>query len=240
MPRSPWEKLADDLLAQDRWGDFDVARTQETPTGPPSRIWRQAVLSEFLSIDPHPVDVLVNSGVPPDHFEAYVPCLVRALDEVTADMGLEMVVRALTKKGTTVATEKLLRLYANEELVAYPGLLWAVGNAICTIAPCDHWDECICICRNRRLGRSRHMLVVHLSRFKKSEEVFQTLLSLLDDESVRGPALEALKRFGDIRAIPAIERTPVRGPDEPYGNYETHQKMMALKKLSEKKNEAAG
>ena len=232
MARSAWEKLADDLLAEDRWGDFDVARTQETPTNPRSWIWRH--------IDPHPVNILVNSGVPVDHFEAYVPTLVRALDEVTADLGLEMVVRALTKKGTTAATKKLLKLYANEDLVRYRGLLWAVGNAVYTIAPRDHLDECICICKNHRLGRSRHMLVVHLSRFKKSEEVFQALLSLLDDESVRGPALEALKRYGDIRAIPAIERTAVRDPEEPYGNYETHQKEMALKKLGEKKNKAGG
>jgi hypothetical protein len=232
MPRSAWEKLADDLLAQDRWGDFDVARTQETPTDPRSWIWRH--------IDPHPVSILVNRGVPLDHFEAYVQTLVRALDEVTADLGLEMVVRALTKKGMTPATEKLLKLYSNEDLVGYRGLLSAVGNAIYTIAPRNHLDECICICRDRRLGSSRHKLVVHLSRFNKSEEVFQTLLSLLDDESVRGPALEALKRYGDIRAIPAIERTPVRDPDEPHGTYETHQKKMALKKLREKKNKAGG
>ena len=56
---------------------------------------------------------------------------------------------------------------------------------------------------------------------------------LLDDESVRGPTLEALKRYGDIRAIPAIERTPVKDGDD--GIYERHQKMMGLKKLNEKK-----
>ena len=46
-------------------------------------------------------------------------------------------------------------------------------------------------------------------------------------------ALEALKRYGDIRAIPAIDRTPVRDGDE--GIYERHQKMVGLKKLNEKK-----
>jgi hypothetical protein len=240
MPRSSWEKLADDLLTKDRWGDFDVAMTRETPTGPPSRIWRDNVLSNFLSMDPHPVNVLVNCSVPAEHFQTYVPILVNALGVLTANMGLEMVVRALTRKGTTAAAEQLLKLYTNQDPDVNPSLLWAVGNAIYTIAPLDHLDECICICRDCRLGGSRHKLIVHLSRYKKSEEVFQTLLSLLDDESVRGAALEALKRLGDTRAIPAIERTSVRDPSEPYGIYETHQKTMALKKLSEKKNKSAG
>ena len=102
-------------------------------------------------------------------------------------------------------------------------LLWAVGNVIYTISPRDHLDECILICRDSRLDYSRSRLIVlHLSRFKKSKEVFQTLRHLLEDESVGGAALEALKRYGDVRAIPAIERTPVREGD--VGTYETHQK----------------
>ena len=127
-----------------------------------------------------------------------------------------------------------MSLFTDNDLIHVHKFLWAVGNAIYTIAPRDHLDDCIAICKDRRLGSSRHKLIVHLSRFRKSEEVFQTLLSLLDDESVRGAALEAMKRYGDIRAIPAIERTPVKDGDE--GTYERHQKIMGLKKLNEKKN----
>jgi HEAT repeat protein len=64
--------------------------------------------------------------------------------------------------------------------------------------------------------------------------VFQTLLSLLADESVRGSALEALWRYGDARALPAIERTPVREDD-----YEAKAKSTALRKLNRKRNENA-
>jgi HEAT repeat protein len=163
-----------------------------------------------------------------------VPTLLCALDELTVNSGLEMVVRALTRKGMTVATPRLLKLFSDESLYQEQKCLWTVGNAIYAIEPRDHLDECIRICRDHRLGPSRHRLIVHLSRFKKSEDVFQALLSLLDDESVRGAALEALKRYGDVRAIPAIEQTPVGDGRE--GTYEAHQKTKALKKLNEKRN----
>jgi len=106
-------------------------------------------------------------------------------------------------------------------------LLWAVGNALHTIAPRDHLQEVIAICRNRELGFARGQLVLHLSRFKNTEAVFQTLISLLGDESIRGQALEALWRYGDTRAIPAIEATPVRE-----GFYEVQAKNTALRRLN--------
>ncbi len=224
MDSSDWDKLGVELLELDQWGDFAPARTEFTPTDPNSWKWRH--------IDCHPVNILVNAGVPLEHFQAYAPPLINALDQLTGKAGLELVVRALTRKGLTAATEKLLQLYQQETPLQDLSCLWAVGNAIYHISPHDHLEECLQICRDTRLGDSRHRLIVHLSRFKKSEMVFQTLVSLLEDESVRGPALEALRRLGDVRAIPAIERTSVRDGDA--GAYETHQKMMALTKLKEK------
>jgi HEAT repeat protein len=220
-----WKQLGRELLALDRWGDFDTSSLQASTDAAQAYKWKWA--------GEHPVNLMVNGAVPLDHFETYVPTLVRALGEMTGPVDLEFVARSLTRKGLTVAVPALLKLFSNEELINEPTSLWAVGNAIYTIQPRDHVDECLHICRNAGLGESRHKLIVHLSRFKKSEEVFQTLLALLDDESVRGAALEALKRFGDVRAIPAIKRTPVRKGDD--GIYERHQKQMALKKLTEKK-----
>ena len=102
MRRSAWEKLGDELLALDQWGDFAATRTQFTPADPNSWKWRH--------IDAHPVNIMVNAGVPLDHFHAYVPTLLRALDELTVSSGLEVVVRALTVKGLAVAAENLLNL----------------------------------------------------------------------------------------------------------------------------------
>ncbi len=81
---------------------------------------------------------------------------------------------------------------------------------------------------------SKQMLALHLARFKKNEEVFQTLISLLQDELVRGHALDALGRYGDARAIPVIEATPVRA-----GLYEAHAKQAALKRLRRAQERAA-
>jgi hypothetical protein len=221
-----WKRLGSELRDLDRWGDFDASRLRESPDVEQAYKWKW--------VGEHPVNLMVNGAVPHDHFETYVPTLVRALSEMTGAVDLEFVARSLTRKGLTVAVPALLKLFSNKELIKEQRSLWAVGNAIYTIEPRDHLEECLQICRDRRLGESRHLLIVHLSRFKRSEEVFQTLLTLLDDESVRGPALEALKRFGDVRAIPAIKRTPVRDGDD--GIYERHQKKMALKKLTEKKS----
>ncbi len=231
MDQSAWEKLGDDLHSLDHWGDFRAAKTRFVKGDPQTWKWK--------SIEQHPVNIMVNAGVSSEHFQTYVPRLLHALEESKSDSGyLEMVVRALTKKGLSAATEKLLQLFSEESFLQDLGLLWVVGNAIYTIEPRDHLDECLRICQNRKLGGSRQRLIVHLSRFKKSEEVFLTLLSLLEEGEVeiRGAAFEALKRFGDVRAIRAIERTPVRDGDDFI--YESHQKVMALKKLNEKKNKA--
>lgn len=229
MNESHWAKLGDQLLALDQWEDFGPARTKVRRADPKSWIWD--------SIEPHPVNIIVNAGVPAEHFPTYVPALLQALDDMADGLGyVEMIVRALTKKGLVAAVPKLLALYQRDPPVQDSGCLWAVGNAIYTIEPRDHLAECLAICRNSRLGMSRERLIVHLSRFKKSDEVYRTLISLLGDETVRGAPFEALKRLGDIRAIGPIERTPVRDGDD--GIYETHQKMMALKKLGEKRHQS--
>lgn len=228
MNRSAWKALGEELFALDRWGDFDPARREFDAADPKTWLWRHA--------DPHPVNILVNSGIPPDHFEIYAPALTKGLKTLRDEAGLEMVVRALSRKGLTAAVGEILGLFSSESLVREQNCLWAAGNAIYAIAPKDHLEECLAVCRDPRVGSARQKLIVHLSRFKKSPEVFETLVSLLEDETARGPAMEALKKLGDPRAIPAIERTPVREGEE--GIYETHQKAMALKTLAAKKSKA--
>jgi len=212
-----WEELGEELLTFDKWGHFATARSQLSAM-------------PWSGMPPHPVNLMVNFDVP---VENYVPILIRAINELGRPSGLEGVVRALTKKNLNAAVEPLLGLFDDYTYTDDESLLWAVGNAVYTIAPREHLEACLRICGDSGFGMSRQHLIVHLSRFKKSEKVYEILISLLEDETVRGPALEALKRFGDIRAIPAIEGTPVREGDDFL--YEQHQKKMALKKLNEKK-----
>lgn len=228
MSRSAWSALGDELFALDRWGDFDPAKRQFDAADPKTWLWRHA--------DPHPVNILVNSDIPPDHVEFYAPALIGGLNTLRDEAGLEMVVRALTRKGLTAAVGPILKLFSLPSLLREQNCLWAAGNAIYWIAPKDHLEESLRICRDRRVGAARQRLIVHLCRFKKSPDVFDTLITLLEDETARGAAMESLRRFGDPRALPAIERTPVREGEE--GIYETHQKERALKTLAAKSNKA--
>jgi hypothetical protein len=195
---SLWTSLEEELRARDSSGDF--TRTSN-----------------------HPVNLLVNGGI---SAKPYQDILISYLDSGLSPNELEMVVRALSQKGLRRATGRLLAFFEDANFKTSPGLLWAVGNAVYAIADREHVDQMIMTCRRHDLGCARQMLVLHLSRFKNTEEVFQTLVSLLPDESVRGHVLEALWRYGDPRAIPAIEATVVQA-----GLFEAKAKQTALKRL---------
>jgi hypothetical protein len=207
-----WVSLGEELRARDCHGDFTVPLS-------------------WPGMEDHPVNHIVNAGI---HSAPYAGILIRYLDSAMDDGEMNMVVRSLTQKGITGATDRLLRFFGDEAKDHDLYLLWAVGNALHTMAPRDHLQEIIAICRNRALGFSRGQLIIHLSRFKKTEEVFQTLLSLLDDESIRGQVLEALWRYGDVRAIAAIEATPTRE-----GFYEVKAKNTALRRLNRKSSKSS-
>jgi HEAT repeat protein len=191
-----WTSLAEELTASGRWG-------------------------HFASTPDHPVNRLVNGGI---SAKPYRELLIRALDWPMERNELTMVVRALSEKGIAGATEKLLAFFE-------PGRsetpdLWAAGNAVHAIGSRESLPAILGICRRTDLGTARQMLVLHLSRFKNTEEVYETLVSLLSDDSVRGHAIEALWRYGDRRAMPAIEAAPVRP-----SHYEAKAKNTALRRL---------
>lgn len=155
MDKLTWQTVGDELRAMDRWGDFDAARIQEASADPRSWLGR---------IDPHPINIMVNGGVSLDHFEAYVPTLLRALDELRESVGLEFVVRALTKKGMTAATERLVQILTDEALVHDHRLLWAVGNALTASSVLGRTGN------DRRL-QQREMLAVLVARLPKQQPV---------------------------------------------------------------------
>ena len=199
--KSLWASLEEEIRAHDSSGDF--TRTSD-----------------------HPVSLIVNEGI---SAKPYQDILISYLDSALSPNELEMVVRALSEKGIVRATGRLLAFFEDENFKTSPSLLWAVGNAVYAIRDREHLDGIVRICRRRDLGPARQMLVLHLARFKGIEEVFQTLASLLDDETVRGYVLEALWRYGDTRALPAIAATPVRD-----GLYEAKAKTTALRRLQKK------
>ena len=173
----------------------------------------------------HPVEYLVNS----DHSaKPYSSLLTDSLSYPMDIREREMIVRALTEKGLTTPIPQLFSFFS-VEFSEENEFLWAVGNAIYTIAPSGYMQETLSICRDRKYGTSRQMLVLHSSRYKKQEEAFDMLVSLLDDSTVRGHCLQALWRYGDTRALTYIERIPVKK-----GLYEAKAKATCLKRLRRK------
>ncbi len=180
---------------------------------------------EFEGGDEHPVNQLVNV---PISAKPHVQILLKALDDDLEIREREMVVRTLAEKGIRDALPRLIR-FLTEKTETDSSFLWTVGNAVFAISEKNYLKEMIGICRDSSLGRSRQMIVVHLSKFKNSDGVFDTLISLLDDSSVRGHALEALWKYGDSRALPYIEKTETKK-----GLYESKAKKTAILRLSKK------
>lgn len=105
MTSSAWKSLAAELRAHDQWGDF---------ASPPS----------WPGMDGHPVNLLVNSNI---SAQRYQMILIRSLDSLMQPRELEMVVRALTQKDMSAATERLLEFFSDDTKQQDPHLLWAVG-----------------------------------------------------------------------------------------------------------------
>lgn len=182
---------------------------------------------DFTGDSDHPIHQVVNKLC---SAKLYKEILIAALDQPLEVRDREMVVRALSEKGMNEAIPTLFRLFESETTTD-SSLLWAVGNAIYTVASKEYLPDTLRACRDQSLGSSRQMLVIHASRFKNKAEVLDTLISLLDDSTVRGHALEALWRFGDTRALPAIKATLVRK-----NLYEAKAKKTAISRLERKLN----
>lgn len=178
---------------------------------------------EFMGQKGDPIDTLVNTKT---SSHPYLEILIKYLPHFKG-MELQMVVRALTEKCNKKASIHLLSIFKNaNELNEHT--LWAVGNALYVIDDKRTYPKIIEICKDKSLGMARGRLIGILSRIR-TEQTFQILLDNLDDQSVKDEVIEALGRFGDIRAINLIEKTKVKK-----ANYEFKAKNTALKRLYRK------
>ena len=139
----------------------------------------------------------------------------------------DYIARALTEKGLTSAARNLLELFSDEKLTSTE--LWAIGNALYVIDDKSTYPMIIQLAKSTKLGFSRQMLLGTLAR-SKSQEAYEVLIDCLNDETVKGHAIEALGRFGKTEGIEILEKTDVEK-----GKYEFKAKQTALKKLSRKK-----
>jgi hypothetical protein len=174
-----------------------------------------------------PVSVLVNTPIDASPYTAilleYAPRLTEA-DEI------DMVARCMARsRGFVAAVPWLLSLFRG-----HPGNglneshLWAVANSLATINDRTHYPDVIALCRDRRFGSSRQMLMGLLAR-PRTDEAYDVLIESLSDSTVRAHAIEALGRFGRTEAIPLLENLQVTR-----GLYESKARETALRRLRRK------
>ncbi|MFF0491308.1 HEAT repeat domain-containing protein [Nocardia sp. NPDC004068] len=74
--------------------------------------------------------------------------------------------------------------------------LWAAGNSLYRIPADDtYFDQLVGIALDPSWGSGREMVVDWLGRSQRKDEAAEAALSLLDDETVQGHALEALAQL---------------------------------------------
>ena len=91
------------------------------------------------------------------------------------------------------------------KLGPYFSLAWAIGNALSIVDVKGFEKQIIELCRNRKYGLARQMLVMGLGRFH-SIDAEETALDLLSDEDVTLHAIDALAKMKSKRALFELER----------------------------------
>ncbi|MFF0491307.1 HEAT repeat domain-containing protein [Nocardia sp. NPDC004068] len=136
-----------------------------------------------------------------------VPVLAEWLDDLEARWGNTnveerelarlMLVRALGSPSSrrTTAIPALIGQFDHSKKLS-DKVLWAVGNSLYTIPADDaYFDDLVRIALDRTWGINRQMIVNGLGRSQRKDEAASVALSLLDDETVQGHALEALAQL---------------------------------------------
>jgi len=100
-----------------------------------------------------------------------------------------------------------LRELSEDEKKAGPffSLAWAIGNALSIVEVKGFEAQIIELCRNKKYGAARQMLVLGLGRFRSSEAE-QTAVELLNDRQVQLHAIDALAKMKSKRALFDLEK----------------------------------
>lgn len=130
-----------------------------------------------------------------------IPILLEHLANITDEGDKAFLARCLTVKGFCQATKPLIQEFYQ---MTKDSPRWAIGNALSIIADKSCSQEMVEIAKNRDFGMSRQMIVYDLWKFDDSE-IKDVLVSLLNDETVVGHAVHALRRLGDPSVIPYLE-----------------------------------
>jgi hypothetical protein len=177
--------------------DWDLVRQALTDAGLPSEDFGRFTSGDHSDL------------IRPEDFDYQnsVPVLLRCLPLVEDPAVKEAIVRSLsTSAARPAAADLLIAEFIATSDADQPGLKWAIGNALNTVADKGHAEPLRELALDRRNGRGRQMIVSRLGNFKANEAVTSALITLLDDENVALHAMSALRQqVGPKDAGPYIE-----------------------------------
>lgn len=130
-----------------------------------------------------------------------VPYLLELLDSLPDERDKEFIVRCLGVKGFSEAIPKLLTEFERAKKNHYR---WAIANSINIIHSMTIEKELIKLSLNKKYGTGRQMLVLSLGEYH-SDLTINCLVHLLNDEEVRGHALQSLGKCGNLKVLPIVE-----------------------------------
>lgn len=130
-----------------------------------------------------------------------IPILIKYLYLFDEGNFKDAIIGLLGVKGFYDATETLIKLYYNYDIIIDK---WAIGDALYNIQDKRFEDEYIKIIEDKDNGISRQMIVMLLGKLK-CQKALPTLVNLLQDTEVNGHAIIALSYFKDNDLIPHIE-----------------------------------
>jgi hypothetical protein len=150
------------------------------------------------------IHALMHSAI---DYSPALPSIISWLPRVKLCGVREMLVRSL-------ATPKYWRIVAPALLDGFVApwaddgtVRWAVGNSIETIANDNLFEGVADLLVDKRFGEDRTMLALAMGKMKKRRaDAIQVLLPLLDDPTIEGHVLSALKKLKAVEAEPYLER----------------------------------
>jgi HEAT repeat protein len=163
------------------------------------------ILAELATVgyDVHSLADLRHSGL---RYRQAIPILIGALAQDYDERTLEEVVRALSVPwAKPTAIPPLVRAFRKVKGSDELGLRWTIGNALEVTWDDSAFEDLVTLACDRSLGRSREMIVLGLGRSKRAE-AGAVLIELLDDPSVNGHAVKALRKLKVAAAQPGLER----------------------------------
>jgi hypothetical protein len=129
-------------------------------------------------------------------FARAVPVLIEWLPRISDPNVKDAMARSLTgQRGARgEGARRLIEEFRRPEYAEDKTLLWAIGNALATLAGPADADAIIEMLRDRRYGIARQMLCDALIRTRDTRQT-EILIDLIADDDVAGHAISALRRI---------------------------------------------